>query len=382
MIRKNKLPLWLLILLVSALALSACSNLSNPATPVAATPEPLNAPPMVNATGIVVPARYSTLGMSTSGTIEEMLVEKGAAVQEGQVLVRLKGQEDLQAAITGARYEVSAAGQALNDLEKNAELARVDALQRITAAASQMRDAQYQLDNFTVPSKQKGMVPMQALDATRAALDQARQNFEPYRNKSENDQTRKDLKEALDDAQSDYNAAVRRVEYVNTLEIAQANLDKARGDYDLYKDGPDPDLVAVAQARLENAKASLSAAQSHLSDLELHAPFDGVITELYFRSGEWLTPGQPVLQIADLDNLRVETTDLNEIDAARLQVGSPVKITFDALPDAAITGHVASIAPKSSQGSGVNYLVIIELDEWPATLRWGMTAFVDIEVEE
>ena len=43
---------------------------------------------------------------------------------------------------------------------------------------------------------------------------------------------------------------------------------------------------------------------------------------------------------------------------------------------------MVSIAPKASEGSGVNYAVVIELDEWPDTLRWGMTAFVDIEVEE
>jgi hypothetical protein len=40
---------------------------------------------------------------------------------------------------------------------------------------------------------------------------------------------------------------------------------------------------------------------------------------------------------------------------------------------------VSRIAPKSTEGAGVNYPVIITLDEIPAALRWGMTAFVDIE---
>jgi hypothetical protein len=46
-----------------------------------------------------------------------------------------------------------------------------------------------------------------------------------------------------------------------------------------------------------------------------------------------------------------------------------------------VQGTVTSLAPKASQGSGVNYKAVIELDEVVDQLRWGMTAFVDIEVE-
>jgi hypothetical protein len=45
-----------------------------------------------------------------------------------------------------------------------------------------------------------------------------------------------------------------------------------------------------------------------------------------------------------------------------------------------VAGHVVQVAPKASAGSGVNYTVTVELAETPARLRWGMTAFVDIEV--
>jgi hypothetical protein len=42
---------------------------------------------------------------------------------------------------------------------------------------------------------------------------------------------------------------------------------------------------------------------------------------------------------------------------------------------------VVQIAPKSSEGAGVNYTVIVELDRIPDALMWGMTAFVDIQTE-
>jgi hypothetical protein len=48
----------------------------------------------------------------------------------------------------------------------------------------------------------------------------------------------------------------------------------------------------------------------------LQAPFDGTASgiEVRQRMGQ---PGQPVMTLADLNGLHIETTDLNEIDVAR-----------------------------------------------------------------
>jgi multidrug efflux pump subunit AcrA (membrane-fusion protein) len=60
-----------------------------------------------------------------------------------------------------------------------------------------------------------------------------------------------------------------------------------------------------------------------------------------------------------------------------------VEITFDALPDTLLKGHVIHISPKaSSEQGGVNYTTIIEFDEPNSRLRWGMTAYVNITVDE
>ncbi|MCP4287858.1 MAG: HlyD family efflux transporter periplasmic adaptor subunit, partial [Gammaproteobacteria bacterium] len=85
---------------------------------------------------------------------------------------------------------------------------------------------------------------------------------------------------------------------------------------------------------------------------------------------------------ADLNNLRVETTDLSEIDVAKLQVGFEAEVTFDAFPELTLVGTVTRISPKAAQGSGVNYTVVVELTDIPDGLRWGMTAFVDIDPEQ
>jgi len=63
-------------------------------------------------------------------------------------------------------------------------------------------------------------------------------------------------------------------------------------------------------------------------------------------------------------------------------VGQRASVTFDTLPERVFTGHVTRISPMAEPGAGgVNYTVIVVLDETDAAIRWGMTAFVDIEVE-
>lgn len=370
------------LLLLAGLLLTACSGLSQQATP---TPEPEtleDVKPVVSATGKAVPARYSRLSVAIPGVVEQILVAEGDQVEQGDVLLRLKGEEDLNAAITAAKLEVAAAQKALDDLYKNAETARTQALEAIALYEKVVRDARYQLDNFTPPQAQANMTTAEALEWAKQRLDAAYAAFLPYKYYSENDATRKARKEDYDDAQADYNAAVKRLQYETELAVAQANLQKARKDYATWKDGPDPEELAVAQARLENANAALSAAQAKLEDLELRAPFSGTISEINVRLGEWINPGMPVMVIADLADLQIETTDLNEIDAARVKVGNPVVVTFDALPGVEVRGMVKSIAPKASEGSGVNYTVVVIPEKLPELLRWGMTAFVDIEVGE
>jgi multidrug resistance efflux pump len=138
--------------------------------------------------------------------------------------------------------------------------------------------------------------------------------------------------------------------------------------------------LALAQASLKNAEAQVEGAKAALEDLSLVAPFAGTVSSVDVRPNEYVTFGRTVVVLGDLSGLRVETTDLNEIDVASVEVGAPVTVTFDALADTLVDGQVLSISPKSGEGSGVNYTVIVTLDEIPSKLRWGMTAFADIQV--
>ena len=369
----------LVILLPGLLITSGCSG-SSQATPTEEVSLIEDNSPTVSATGKVVPAQWSRLSVNLPGVVEEILVQEGDQVSYGQILLRLQGKEDYQAAIENAKFEVSAAQKALDDLYQEVDTARSAALEAIAIAQKQYRDALYQFDNFTVPQTQYELSTEDALEFTKENLDQARAAFEPYKYYPSKDDTREDMKEELDKAQADYNAAVKRLEYENELKVAEIKLQQAKEDYEAWKDGPDPKELAISQARLENANSALAAAEAKLDDLELRAPFDGTVSEINTHLGEWVSPELPIMSIADLANLQIETTDLNEIDAARVEAGDSVSVTFDALPGIEVQGIVKSIAPKAAEGSGVNYTAVIVLDEIPNALRWGMTAFADIFV--
>jgi len=333
----------------------------------------------VTASGAVVPGQQAQLAFGVGGRVQSLDVSVGVSVKAGQLLAQLEGREKLEADISTAQFELEQAQQAHRDLTTQAEEERVQAMQDIVAYERTLRDAQYALDNFTIPMNQTQLDAVEALNQMKLNLDKARQAFEPYKNKSSGDQTRKDKKEDLDEAQADYNTAVRRLKLEYDLEVAQAQLDKALRNYAILKAGPDPDKVKLAEARQQTAEDRLAASQAALESLTLTAPFDGTIANLDFNIGEWVIAGQPILALADLEHLRVETTDLSERDVPEVKIGQPVTVFIKAL-DTSVDGHVTEIAPLADTlGGDVVYQVSIELDTIPEGLRAGMSVDVNFE---
>jgi multidrug efflux pump subunit AcrA (membrane-fusion protein) len=69
---------------------AACSAIPSQDTPTEEPIEEEDSAPIINATGIVIPAEWTTLSMSTAGLVDEVFVEKGDQVDEGQVLVSFR----------------------------------------------------------------------------------------------------------------------------------------------------------------------------------------------------------------------------------------------------------------------------------------------------
>ena len=163
------------------------------------------------------------------------------------------------------------------------------------------------------------------------------------------------------------------------LQAAKAEVESAQKEYDRIQNGPDPDALALAEARVKNAQAQLAAGKAALADLELKAPFDGTVAKVNFHSSEWVVPGQTILVLVDLIGLKVRTTDLSERDIPQVKIGQPATIQIKAL-DLTINGRVSAISPLADTlGGDVVYQTTLDLDSQPEGLREGMSAEVQFE---
>jgi multidrug resistance efflux pump len=296
------------------------------------------------------------------------VVAARAQVQQVQAQLAQARAQNLAAEVRVTQVEVERAKIALDDAqdEYNKALDRPWEDQGIRDAwAKQLeqmqlnyRAAQAQLDGATSTQRAHAL-SLDALEAqvasAQAGLAQAQQAQEAYG-------------ATLAVLGDEVEAARLALEYLRAWENPLR--DKATGEE-----------IDQVEARLEQAKWSVAQIEQQIADAELRAPFAGTVGSVNVRAGEVVQPGQSLIVLGDLGTLRVETTDLDEIDVVQVAVGQEAAITFDALPDRVLTGHITRISPRAESGSGgVHYTVVLELQELDPVLRWGMTAFVDIEV--
>src|SRR6185503_5081662 len=73
------------------------------------------------------------------------------------------------------------------------------------------------------------------------------------------------------------------------------------------------------------------------------APFSGSVTNLFAHVGHTLVPGAPIMIVANLRSLQVETADVDEFLVAHVTVGQRVPVTVDALDNVVLTGTVTRV---------------------------------------
>jgi RND family efflux transporter MFP subunit len=139
--------------------------------------------------------------------------------------------------------------------------------------------------------------------------------------------------------------------------------------------------IEAAQADVDRAQAVVDQLKAQLAQATLTTPIAGTIIKVDVAPGETANPGQVIFVIADLDKMRIETTDLSERDIPAVQVGQAALAFIDAM-DETFQGEVIDIDRQSETvGGDVTYRVTIELNQQPPGLRWGMSAEVEIITE-
>lgn len=248
----------------------------------------------VYAYGIVEARRHSTLSAKFPGKLEKILVQEGEKVEHGQLLALFEARE-LEARNKVAAAAVAVAAAALAEAEAGARP------QEIKAADEQLAAAEAQLG--------KAKADWERYERLLAGQAVAASDWEQYRLR---------------------------------LDSAQANRNAAHQHLLLLQEGTRPETVAILKKRLQLARAEADLAAAVLDTARLTAPYDGVITRKHREEGEALDIGQPVMDIATLDD-RYIRAEIDETDIGRVRMGQAVQVTADGFPGLTFAGKVVEI---------------------------------------
>jgi len=261
------------------------------------------------------------LAFDMAGTVEEVMVEVGDSVAEGQVLAKLDASE----------------------WEEQLSSKEVD----LTQAEINLKQAQIALD------KAKNPYTEEEIEAAEDAVDDAEDQV---------DKIGDWLADAFKHGDS---GDVRELQM--QLDAAETNLDDAKDKlHDMLYERDEDDIaikemqVQIAERRLENAKTAVE--ESLDASLEITTPFDGFITQINVEGGDEVTKGTIAMQVADPTRFEAELL-VSETNIFKVKLEGEGRVQLDVMPAFSLPASVTYISPTATIQSGVvNYEVTVELE--------------------
>jgi len=339
---------------------------------------------VIDETGTVHADQSASLYWETTGIVDVVRVSLGDHVKADQVLAGLS-ESSLPQNYYMSQQELITATRALEDLYENAAKVAANAQSALASARDALDDAEYRW----LLNQPGNRYSPEELKSAKAKLVIAENQLESKQKRFDNASGKVNKAQAqilLTNAINQYQYAVW---YVNWLQdgadeiemgILDANIavgiasrNAAERQYDKVKDGPDPDDVTIAEARISAAQASLDAAF-------ITAPFDGVITAIEVLPGDLVAPNSLAFRIDNLENLLVDVS-VSEVDINQISAGQPVILAFDAILGKEYQGEVVEVSPVGVQQQGlVSFDVTIQVVDADEEVRPGLTAAVQIVV--
>lgn len=241
-----------------------------------------------------VEARYVYASSTTAGPIETISVREGDTVLEGDLLFRLRSEQQM-ALLSAAQARVAAAEAGLKNLTTGSRADEIDVIR----ASLEKAEADLQLASDSATRSEKlfgqGLVPQSKLDQDRASLASAQ-------------------------------AAVRQLEA--QLKVAEL---PARTEQQVQ-----------AEANLAAAHADAEKANADLADRTITAPAAGRIERVFFDAGEMVAAGTPVISILPEGALKVKFY-VPEAARTGFALGAQVAVSCDGCPDG-LTARVSFFA--------------------------------------
>jgi len=162
----------------------------------------------------------------------------------------------------------------------------------------------------------------------------------------------------------------------NEIQTAEEALDAALKEQALENATPRSEALRRANASVLQAEAQLAVIDARIAERTLKAPFSGTVTSVDIVAGE--APTGNVMTIIG-DGTFELTARIPEIDIAKIAIGQPAKIVFDARVEETVEATVNFISPLATEIDGVAYFEAnITLTDPPSWLRAGLNADVDI----
>lgn len=255
----------------------------------AATAQVTDIRSVVSTNGKVEPIQNFEAHAPIGTTVKKLLVKEGDQVKKGQLLVQMD--------------------------DADARSAAAQAQANIRSAEADLSAVQ------TGGTREEVLTTESQLSKARTARDTAQRNLA-----------------ALQRLEKDGAASAGEVK------AAEDQLQRANADFSLLqqkqKDRYSKPEIAKVEAEKEQAQAAYEAAEDTLSQLNIRAPFAGMVYSLPVVQGAYVNPGELILQEADLSKVRVRAF-VDEPDVGRLAPGDPIDVTWDALPGRSWQGAVS-----------------------------------------
>ena len=333
--------------------------------------------------GFVKAEPSAALVWKSAGIVADYAVAVGTQVEKDQVLMELEFSSWPNAALE-AQADLLDAQLALDNLI-NADTDLQTALLAVTTAEWNMRNKKEQRDawNWAQSSDERiDTVRKAYLNAVRLYWV-AEQEYETLRLMA--DEGAKDLVYAYEALQE---ADLARNKLLRALNQILGNSYNLNVETDFIEYDQAVDELAIARQEYERqlnsnqiiaaAEAKVQALQNTINTARIIAPFDGVVTYIAYLPGENAASGEIAIQIDDLNNLVVNTT-VSEVDIAKVAIGQPVVVSFDAIPYKEYSGIVTRIAAAGSDSSGtVTFSVTVAVSNPDGSIKPGFSADISI----
>jgi len=322
----------------------------------------------------VAPVVQEALFFRTDGRVRGVYFEEGDAVEAGQVLADLEFLDELERQLSSDQLSLRRAEIQVNNAQIALDLykqSKPSPEMVIAQAAKDLADAQQAVEKSERALGITQSTASQAnIDAAYAqvilaeqALDRARDNFEPYANKPENNLTRAQLQAALSAAEQSYESAVNRYNAMTgtsgqaaqdlaaaDLAVAQAQLLDMQAEWERVQSNPVPkgydeelalkeNELELAQIAYEETSIGVSDIESAIADSRLVAPFDGVVTSMRVTDGRAVEAFKEYAVVSDLTQLDL-SANLTSEEMQNLEEGMPVTAVLSSRPSETFTGVI------------------------------------------